>query len=151
MSRYTDLIPSYIWTEEMARFLFIWTIMIGAMIGVRESTHFEVDVWPHNLGPRVEAFARLLGRLGVLATAFIFVWAGIEFTKFAWRRTSELAELPLWYIHVAWPVTGVTWIVFLGQQFVDDLKIIFGRQVMTGARFCRRVSRRSFCSAVFFC
>ena len=22
-SRYTDLIPSYIWTEEMARFLFI--------------------------------------------------------------------------------------------------------------------------------
>ena len=48
-SRYTDLIPSYIWTEEMARFLFIWTIMIGAMIGVRESTHFEVDVWPHNV------------------------------------------------------------------------------------------------------
>ena len=45
VSRYTDLIPSYIWTEEMARFLFIWTIMIGAMIGVRESSHFEVDVW----------------------------------------------------------------------------------------------------------
>jgi TRAP-type transport system small permease protein len=126
VSRYTELIPSYIWTEEMARFLFIWTIMIGAMIGVRESTHFEVDVWPHNLGPRVEHFAKLLGRLGILATACIFVWAGIEFTKFAWRRTSELAELPLWYIHVAWPVTGVTWIVFLGQQMLDDLKVIFG-------------------------
>ena len=26
-SRYTELIPSYIWTEEMARFMFIWTIM----------------------------------------------------------------------------------------------------------------------------
>jgi TRAP-type C4-dicarboxylate transport system permease small subunit len=125
VSRYTELIPSYIWTEEMARFLFIWTIMIGAMIGVRESTHFEVDVWPHG-NPWVDAVARLCGRLGVLATAIIFVWAGIEFTKFAWRRTSELADLPLWYIHVAWPVTGVTWIVFLGQQFVDDLKIIFG-------------------------
>ena len=42
--------------------------------------------------------------------------AGIEFTQFAWKRTSELADLPLWYIHVAWPVTGVTWIVFLGEQ-----------------------------------
>ena len=30
-SRYTELIPSYIWTEEMARFMFIWTIMLGAM------------------------------------------------------------------------------------------------------------------------
>ena len=40
-SRYTALIPSYIWTEEMARFLFIWTIMIGAMIGVREVHAFR--------------------------------------------------------------------------------------------------------------
>ena len=125
-SRYTELIPSYIWTEEMARFMFIWTIMIGAMIGVRELTHFEVDLWPR-VPPRLEAVARLLGRLGVLAAALVFVWAGIEFTRFAWRRTSELADLPLWYIHVAWPVTGVTWIVFLGEQIVFDLKIIFGR------------------------
>ena len=44
-SRFTALIPR-IWTEEMARFLFVWTIMVGAMIGVRESTHFEVDLWP---------------------------------------------------------------------------------------------------------
>ena len=79
-SRYTALIPSYIWTEEMARFLFIWTIMIGAMIGVRESTHFEVDVWPQ-LSRRGEAVVRLAGRLGVLAAALVFVWAGIQFTQ----------------------------------------------------------------------
>src|SRR5918995_7447772 len=54
ISRYTALIPSYIWTEEMARFLFVWAIMIGAMIGVRESSHFEVDFWPR-LNPRAEA------------------------------------------------------------------------------------------------
>jgi TRAP-type C4-dicarboxylate transport system permease small subunit len=122
-SRYTALIPSYIWTEEMARFLFIWTIMIGAMIGVREATHFEVDIFPR-MGPRGEAVARLLGRLGVLATACVFVWAGIEFTRFAWNRTSELADLPLWLIHIAWPVTGVTWLIFLGEQMFDDLKFI---------------------------
>ena len=125
-SRYTALIPSYIWTEEMARFLFIWTIMIGAMIGVRESTHFEVDVWP-KLPPRGEALVRMLGRLGVLVAALVFVSAGIEFTKFAWHRISELAELPLWLIHLAWPLTGVTWLVFLGEQLVDDLRIVLGR------------------------
>ena len=51
-SRFTELIPHYIWTEEMARFLFVWTIMLGAMIGVRESTHFEVDIWPNAQPPR---------------------------------------------------------------------------------------------------
>jgi TRAP-type transport system small permease protein len=126
-SRYTSLIPSYIWTEEMARFLFVWTIMIGAMIGVRESTHFEVDVWPR-LPPRGEALVRLTGRLGVLAAALVFVWAGINFTQFAWHRISELAELPLWLIYVAWPITGATWLVFLGEQLVGDLRTIFGRR-----------------------
>jgi len=125
-SRYTAFIPSYIWTEEMARFLFIWTIMVGAMIGVRESTHFEVDVWPR-LPARSEALVRFIGRMGVLAAALIFVWAGIQFTKFAWHRISELAELPLWLIYVAWPVTGATWLVFLGEQLLDDVRIILGR------------------------
>ena len=124
-SRYTALIPSYIWTEEMARFLFIWTIMIGAMVGVRESSHFEVDVWP-DLSRRAEAAIKILARLGVLALALVFVLAGTEFTRFAWYRTSELADLPLWLIHVAWPIAGLTWIVFLGEQFVDELKILFG-------------------------
>ncbi len=126
-SRYTALIPSYIWTEEMARFLFIWMIMIGAMIGVREGTHFEVDLWPR-LGPRAEAAVRLVASAGVLVMALVFVWAGIEFTRFGWNRTSELADLPLWMIHIAWPMTGFTWLVFLGEQMWDNVTILTRRQ-----------------------
>ena len=122
-SRYTELIPSYIWTEEMARFLFIWMIMIGAMLGIHENRHFEVDVWPR-LAPRPQAALRLVAHLAVLAFALVFVWAGIEFTRFAWNRISELAELPLWLIHIAWPVTGVTWLLFLGEQMWDNLRTL---------------------------
>lgn len=125
VSRYTPLIPSYIWTEEMARFLFVWTIMIGAMVGVREAQHFEVDVWP-DLSRRSEAAVRILARIGVLALALVFVSAGLEFTRFAWNRTSELADLPLWLIHVAWPIAGVTWIVFAGEQIIDETRVLFG-------------------------
>ena len=124
-SRYTTLVPTYIWTEELARFVFIWTIMLGAIIGVRESAHFDCDVWPE-VGPRLDAFGKLLGRVGVLATALVFVWAGIEFTRFGWNRQSELGDLPLWTIHVAWPVAGISWIVFLGEQMWADLRVISG-------------------------
>jgi TRAP-type C4-dicarboxylate transport system permease small subunit len=124
-SRFTHIIPHYIWTEEMARFLLVWTVMIGAMIGVRESTHFEVDVWPE-LSRRGEAAVRLFARFGVLAIALVFVWSGITFTEFAWNRTSELAELPLWMIHIAWPITGATWIIFLGEQMWDEASVLLG-------------------------
>ena len=127
VARYTDLIPPYIWTEELARFVFIWMIMLGAMLGVRESSHFDVDIWPR-LSRKADAALRLVANLATLVFALVFVWSGYEFTAFAIYRISELAELPLWVIHVAWPVTGVAWIVFLGEKFVDNIRILTGRQ-----------------------
>jgi TRAP-type C4-dicarboxylate transport system permease small subunit len=125
-SRYTELIPSYIWTEEMARFLFVWSIMIGAMLGIREGTHFDVDIWPE-LSPRGAAALRIVSGIAVLVLAFVFLWYGIEFTRFAWNRISELAELPLWLIHIAWPLAGATWLVFQGERMLDDFHVLAGR------------------------
>jgi TRAP-type C4-dicarboxylate transport system permease small subunit len=122
-SRYTALIPSYIWTEELARFVFIWAIMLGAMLGIKEGTHFVVDLWPR-LPARAAALLDIVGNACVFAFALVFVWYGIEFTGFAWGRISELAELPLWLIHVAWPVAGFTWIVFGGERVLRDIRIL---------------------------
>ena len=131
-SRYTELIPSYIWTEEMARFFLVWTVMIGAMLGVRESRHFEVDIWPR-MQPRPDAALRLVADVAVLVFSLVFVWAGYEFTAFAWNRISELAELPLWMIHIAWPLTGITWVLFLGEQTWDH-----ARTLITGVPLGKR-------------
>ena len=124
-SRYTALIPSYIWTEELARFCFIWSIMLGAMIGIREGTHFVVDLWPP-LNARAQAAIRLVASVFVLIFALVFLWWGIDFTRFALNRISELAELPLWTIHLPWPLAGVTWLLFLGEQMWDDVRVAAG-------------------------
>ena len=126
VSRYTELIPAYIWTEEMARFFFIWSILLGAMVGIREGTHFVVDLWPP-LNARAQAAIRLVASVFVLVFAFVFLWWGIDFTSFALNRISELAELPLWYIHLPWPLAGATWILFLGEQMWDDLRVMGGK------------------------
>ena len=115
ISRYTALIPSYIWTEELSRFLFIWMVMLGAMIGVREGTHFDVDLWPP-LTPRAAATLRIVSNFFVLIFALVFAWWGIKFVQFGWDQESELAELPMVYIFIAWPLSGFTWIAFLGES-----------------------------------
>ena len=123
ISRYTALIPSYIWTEELSRFLFIWMVMIGAMIGVREGTHFDVDLWP-DLKPKTNALTHIVSSLFVLLFALVFVYWGMKFVMFGWNQQSELAELPMVFIFAAWPVAGLTWIVFLGEAFVADIRIL---------------------------
>src|SRR5262249_35565174 len=126
ISRYTQLIPSYIWTEELSRFLFIWMIMLGAMVGIKEGTHFEVDVWPE-LSRRANAMLRIVSNLFVLIFALVFVYWGIKFVEFGWYQESELAELPMPFIFIAWPLAGVTWVIFLGEIFVDNICILAGK------------------------
>jgi TRAP-type C4-dicarboxylate transport system permease small subunit len=126
VSRYTQLIPHYIWTEELSRFLFIWMIMLGAMIGVREGTHFEVDVWPE-LGPRANAALRIVSHLFVLVFAVVFLYWGMRFVSFGWYQESELAELPMPFIFAAWPLAGATWMLFLGESFVANIRILAGK------------------------
>ena len=125
LSRHTPWVPTWIWTEEMARFLFIWMIMIGAMVGIRDGAHFDVDLWPE-LPPRVNALLRVVADLFVLVMALVFIWYGIRFVQFGWDQTSELAELPMVWIFVAWPLAGFTWVVFLGERFVGNLRLIAG-------------------------
>src|SRR6266700_2262671 len=126
VSRYTALIPAWIWTEELSRFLFIWMIMLGAMIGVREGSHFVVDVWP-DLAPRPAALLQVASNLFVLVFALVFVWWGIEFVRFGWDQSSELAELPMVFIFIAWPVAGLTWVVFLGEAFIASFRVLLGK------------------------
>jgi len=125
LSRHTALIPSWIWTEEMARFLFVWMIMIGSMVGIRDGAHFDVDLWPE-LAPRANALLRIVADLFVLVMALVFIWYGIRFVQFGWDQTSELAELPMVWIFVAWPLAGFTWVVFLGERFLASLRVLAG-------------------------
>ena len=121
-SRYTALIPAYIWTEEMSRFFFIWMVMIGAIIGVRERLHFDVDIWS-DLSPRANAVLRMVANLFVLCFTGVMIYWGIEFTQFGWHQTSELADLPMWLIFIAWPLTGISWLLFLIEAFMRDVDL----------------------------
>lgn len=122
-SRYTALIPSYIWTEELARFCLVWSVMLGAMLAVREGTHFTVDVFP-KLSPRGEARVELFAGLFILLFAAVFLWWGWEFTAFAFYRISELAELPLWLIHMAWPIAGAVWLLFQAERMWNAVGVL---------------------------
>lgn len=122
LSRYTGIIPRYIWTEEIARFCFVWIILIGAMIAVRDDTHFDVDVLPRSHNPRVEFGLRMFVRLAILLMAVSFLWWGWDFGILGSRQMSEISGLPMLSIYIAWPLAGATWVLFTIEKIVDEVK-----------------------------
>src|SRR5262249_16130791 len=125
-SRYTALIPRYIWTEEVARFCLIWIIMLGAMIAVRDGTHFDLDILPTPRTEKGQAIGRLVVHVSMLLVGLIFLVYGWPFAVFGWDQTSGLTGLSMLTIHTARPLTGLACILFLGEKLVDDLALLRG-------------------------
>ena len=126
VSRYTELIPRYIWTEEAARSLFIWMISFGSAIAVREQTHFNVDVLPKPKTARGKAVAVLVVDLSMLAMALMFVWYGWQFTVFGYNQTSELTGINMVFIFVSFFLSGLNWTAFIVERTLDNLPVLLG-------------------------
>lgn len=120
LSRYTGLIPRYIWTEEIARFCFVWVIMVGSMIAVRDGSHFDVDVLPHSSNRMIEFAMTQIVNIAILAMAISFLWWGWDFGKLGARQQSEISGLPMLAIYIAWPLAGFTWTLFILERIFDD-------------------------------
>jgi TRAP-type C4-dicarboxylate transport system permease small subunit len=72
---------------------------------------------------------RIVSNVFVLVFALVFVWYGIKFVQFGWSQNSELAEMPMAYIFVGWPLAGLTWVLFLGERFIADLRLLAADRV----------------------
>lgn len=127
VARYTEFIPRYIWTEEAARFLFVWIIMIGASVAVRERTHFDVDILPKPTTPRSKALGELVVDCAILVIAVVFVVYGWGYAVFGYSQTSELTGINMATMHVAFPLAGVTWIVFIAERAFAALTLLVKR------------------------
>ncbi len=130
-SRFTGIVPRYIWTEEMARFCFVWIIMIGAMVAVRDGTHFDVDLMPHPKTKREEGVSKLIVHIGMTLMAVVFAWYGFQFARFGAIQTSEMSGINMLSIYISFPLAGVTWLLFLVEKVVDDIQLITSKQSET--------------------
>ena len=126
LSRFIGIIPRYIWTEEVARFCFVWIIMIGSMIAVRDSSHFDVELVPRPKRFRSQGILQLARHVSMLVLAVIFIWYGIDFAKFGFAQNSEMSGINMLSIYISFPLAGFSWALFLAEKIYQDIRVIRG-------------------------
>lgn len=112
IARYTGIIPVYLWTEELATFIFVWVVMLGSTLAVWEGTHFDVQVIPDAKSPFVHFLQKALV-LGLIAIfALLFAWYGIDYANFGGNQNSVMMRANLMITHISVPIAGALWAVF---------------------------------------
>jgi len=108
-SRYLLKSPSS-FTDELAGFLLIWVGMLGAAYGTGKGLHLAIDLLPSKLPPRKRKVLELVihSLVGLFALA-VMVIGGIwlVYTRFYLGQISAALELPLGYVYLVLPVSGI--------------------------------------------
>ena len=117
IARYTGLIPVYLWTEELAKFIFIWIVMLGSMIAVWEGTHFDVHVVRDAKTPLGKLIQKGFVLLMVSVFAILFAYYGIGYAKFGSIQQSVMMQVNLLVIYISVPFAGIGWASFALFRF----------------------------------
>ena len=122
IARYTGIIPVYLWTEELATFIFVWIVMIGSMVAVWDGSHFHVEVMRQAKSPLLKLIQN--GFVFVLLILFgvLFAWYGIEYTKFGAIQRSVMMGANMVVTHISVPLAGLIWAVFSSYRLTEAIR-----------------------------
>lgn len=101
---------SLTWSEEFARYLFIWMVFLGAAIAARRRAHIALDVFSGRLGARGERALQWVERTATLAFAALVAIPGWTFVTVGMTNLSPAMEMPMGFVYAA-PVAGCALIV----------------------------------------
>lgn len=121
ISRYTGLVPTYLWTEELATFLFVWIVMIGSIVAVWDGTHFDVRITPDAAHPLLRLLQKGIVHLAILLFGALFVIYGIEYTEFGGNQRSVMMRANLAITHISVPIAGGFWCLLAGYRLCEDV------------------------------
>lgn len=122
LARYTGIIPVYLWTEELATFIFVWMVMIGSMIAVWDGTHFNVEVLPEARSPLGMLLQKGFVLVLLIAFGAIFAWYGIAYTEFGFIQHSVMMGANMAWTHVSVPLAGAVWAIFAAYRLAEAIQ-----------------------------
>ncbi len=91
-------------TEEVSRYLLVWSALAGTAIAVRQGTHIRIAFLADLLPWRLRRWWFALLDLVSLALFVTIALAGVDMVRFAYAQTSQGMQIRLAYPYVAVPL-----------------------------------------------
>lgn len=111
-----------VWSEELARYVFIWVAFLGWVIANQRKSHIHISM----LLDRASPVARR--GLGAFADLLVIVFALI-FTIKGWRLVQNNLEIEtvtlffdFWVVYLIIPVSALATIVVVGGDLIAQLR-----------------------------
>jgi TRAP-type C4-dicarboxylate transport system permease small subunit len=132
-----------VWSEEMARFLFVWITFIGAGYGIKNGLHIEMTYFYDKFPEKVQKFLQIVLNLVTIFFCIYLIPYAVEFVKSQHTIASTTLGFPMsiWYASV--PIGFTLLVLRLIQKTVpmiivkkekSEMKVGSSNQVIGGEK-----------------
>ncbi len=85
----------FVWADELANWLFVWVIYLGATVLVRYDAHLTVEIVTDRLSPRVNRWRKLIVNIVVLAFLVLLLWETVALLQKFGTTASAAMGVPM--------------------------------------------------------
>jgi TRAP-type C4-dicarboxylate transport system permease small subunit len=113
------------WSEELARYLFIWQIWIGVSYAARNRSHLRITMIKERLGPRGQEALELIVTIVWIGFALFIAARGFSLVMKTsmFGQKSPALQLPMAWAHLAVPVGCLLMVIRLIENTVRDFAL----------------------------
>ena len=119
---------SFLWGEELSLFAFIWSVFLGAAVGVRRRIHLGFDFLPDMLTGRWADAQRIVINLSILIVALLLLIEGWNFSVLSIRRLSPALGISLFVPTLMIPISGALMTVIVLRDLARDFRQFFASE-----------------------
>lgn len=113
---------SFLWGEELSLFAFIWSVFLGAVVGVRRRIHLGFDFLPELLTGRWAVAQRFVINLSILAVALLLLLEGWTFALLSVQRLSPALGISLFVPTLVIPISGGLMSLIALRDLAQDVR-----------------------------
>ncbi|MFO0293405.1 MAG: TRAP transporter small permease [Rhodospirillales bacterium] len=123
------------WTEEVARYLYVYIVFLGASAAISDRTHVGIDYFAKMLPVVVQWLLSVAVNLLILGALGLLAYWGWRAAMRQWNMPMMVLDVPYTWVYVVVPITAVLMSVrTLALMREDYAAMRAGSQVATDAR-----------------
>lgn len=111
-----------VWSEELARYVFVWLGFFGATLLFAERGHIAMDFLVRKLPTRLLRATLIFVQLAIIGfIAVVFIWGGLRYAEQSWTQSLSALPVTVGPMFLVMPFTGVLIIWFSVLHLVEAL------------------------------
>ncbi len=118
--RYVFLHPPA-WAEELSRFIFLWIIMLGAVLVTREQSHIELTFLLDLMPKKLRFVFLTLTRLLMIAFCWVMVQQGLKIYPIVAEANSPTFGISMGWLYLSIPVGGLLMGICILENILKSL------------------------------